>query len=62
MMSPIDPMLFFYFMAGLRLMESPIEKQSDYIYKPHTTSYVISNEDMYDVDQIVRDAFIVKEE
>lgn len=62
MMSPIDPMLFFYFMAGIRLMENPVEKQSNYIYRPHTTSYVISNEDMYDVDQIVRDAFIVKEE
>lgn len=62
MMSPIDPMLFFYFMAGIRLMENPVEKQSNYIYRPYTTSYVISNEDMYDVDQIVRDAFIVKEE
>lgn len=62
MMNPIDPMLFFYLMAGLRLMENPVEKQSNYIYRPYTTSYVISNEDMYDVDQIVRDAFIVKEE
>lgn len=62
MTSPIDPMLLFYLFAAIRLMENPVEKQSSYIYRPHTTSYVISNKDMYDVDQIVRDAFIVKEE
>lgn len=62
MTSPIDPMLLFYLLAAIRLMENPVEKAPSYTYKPYTTSYVISNEDMYDVDQIVRDAFIVKEE
>lgn len=62
MVTPIDPMLYFYLFAAIRLVENPVEKQSSYIYRPHTTSYVISNKDMYDVDQIVRDAFIIKEE
>lgn len=61
MMIPIDSMLYFYLMVGMRLMESPIEIRHSQIIKPYTTSHIITNSDMYDIDQIVRDAFIVKE-
>ena len=62
MITPIDPMLYFYLLAGIRLMDNSLEKPYSYNYRSHTTSYVISNQDMYDIDQIVRDTFIVKEE
>jgi len=57
-MIPIDSMLYFYLMVGMRLMESPVEIKHSQIIKPYTTSHIITNNDMYNVNDICEQILI----
>ena len=62
MIKIINSALYFSIILNSKLTQGNNSDKPTYIYKPYTTSTLLSNQDMYDVDQIVRDAFIVKEE
>lgn len=53
---PADPMLYFYLLLGQQYVTNDIEYMKP--YKPHTTSVMISNKDMYDVKKLMDDILI----
>jgi hypothetical protein len=44
-------MLYFYLLLGQQYVTAPINNEIP--YKPHTTNVVITNRDMYDLNEII---------
>lgn len=61
MFKPIDAMLYFYLLAGQKYITMN-DDQRVIPYKPYTVCNIVTNEDMYDLDKIVEEAFIKKED
>lgn len=59
MFLPADAMLYFYLLVGQRMMSDDNTTMKP--YKPHTTSVVISNRDMYNLNEIIDMTFDNKE-
>jgi hypothetical protein len=59
MFSPIDPMLYFYLLIGQKYISAISNKEIivEKPYRAYTTSMVISNKDMYDIEKILETAF-----
>lgn len=59
MFAPCDAMLYFYLLMGMRYVDvrdfdnKIVEKP----YKSYTTNYIMTNKDMYNIDQILEEAF-----
>lgn len=51
MFIPSDPMLYFYLLLGQQYVTAPINNEVP--YKHHTTNVVITNKDMYDLNEII---------
>jgi hypothetical protein len=61
MNAPLDIVIYLYILIGARFSENLNPATQDrYIkaYCPYTTSHVITNKEMYDVNKLIEEAFI----
>lgn len=57
MFVPADAMLYFYLLVGMGYVDVNNTNNIEYSYKPYTTHHIITNNDMYNIDEIITITF-----